>query len=647
MRDDYVALRLKDVLVIINDVRGDNTSWTVLNEIIRMEIRLLCPYAAQPAKEVKGTRKVNGYTQPPTIVDESRSIDILSSVLKSINLGEIDAIGFELISRILCLAVQFEVSFLRTCSIQKQSSMNTYAFSSSSILLIENVSASCMEEFSTSFRTSSSNLNSVTASEEKVIVLQNSNKYITFLARIYNSCLSWIQQYFQNKTKDKIIIIEECDDLHIQYIAGDLIKVIFKSLTSFNIWYHDGLVILVILRAIGKCLSHLPMGSFEGVLGVNICNGLSECTTALIAKFYAFNPQKNGNCLGKDSGVHEEKIECGISVDQKKEIFNTLQTLTSLISGKCITNKLYATSCSLLVSSLLAFNRVEMSHHHPSSQNQIENSHTLHKDQTTLTLSVIDHENKAGNACTVDINVFNRHMSSLIISCVHGVSDYITDSVINSNEFKLDMDQNDNHALYEIERKIKSSEESSSIMILNACQPMLRSTYGPDFFYCLCAEFILHLGNSRSHNSPSYQLKSSNNAINFIEKLFQNSAGEQKITKNESIIMDLYIRSHCLWTVSVVCGASDLTTASLIESLKLVGDGIDPQVMDTVAAVKGKGRSKRPIKTEKDKNIKDANLVVSTMAETMKYFAGDLRVWILLALWGLPLSYSQVPNSIS
>ena len=649
MRDDYIALKLKDVLVIINDVRGDNASWTVLHEIIRMEIRLLCPYAAQPAKEVKGARKVNGYTQPPTIVDESRSIDILSSVLKSIKLGEIDAIGFELISRMLCLAVQFEVFFLCTCSIQKQCSMNADAFSSSSILLIENVSASCMDEFSTSFRTSSSNSisNSVTASEEKVIVSQNSNKYITFLARIYNSCLSWIQQYFQNKTKDKITAIKECDDLHIQYIARDLIKVIFKSLISSNIWYHDGLVILVILRAIGKCLSHLPMGSFDGVLGVNICNGLSECTTDLITKLYTFNPQKNGNCLGRDRGVHEEKNECGISIDQKKEIFNTLQTLTSLISGKCITNKLYATSCSLLVSSLLAFNRVEMSNHHPSSQNQIENSHTLHKDQTTFKLSVIDQENKAGNTCTVDMNVFNRHMSSLIISCVHGVSDCVTDGVINSNEFKLNLDQNDNHALYESERSIKQSEESSSIMILNACQPMLRSTYGPEFFYSLCAEFILHLENSRSHNSPSFQLKSSNSAINFIEKLFQNSAGEQQITKNESTVMNLYIRSHCLWTVSVVCGASNLTSASLIESLKLAGDGIDPQVMDTVAAVKGKGRSKRPMKTEKEKNIKDVNLVVSTMAETMKSFSGDLRVWTLLALWGLPLSYSQVPGSIS
>ena len=649
MRDDYVVQKLKDVLVIINDVRVDSTSWTVLYEIIRMEIRLLCPDAGPRAREVKGISKINGDTQPLTIVDESRSIDILSSTLKSINLEETDAIGFELISRMLCLAVQYEVSVQHLCRKQKQCSVNTDAFSSSSILLIESVSASCLKAVTASSQTSTSNLNSTTATEGKYIGLQNSNKYITFLARIYNSCLSWIQQHFQNKTKDKIIIENGFDDLHIQHIAGDLITLIFKSFISSNIWIHDGLLILVTLRAIGKCLSHQPLGSFEGILGVNICNGLSDCISDLIVKLYTCKPKKDENNHERDREGHEEIKECGITADQKKEIVSTLQTLTSLISSKCITSKLYATSCSLLVSAFLALDRIEMIGHNPNSQSHIDHSQNMHKDQKIPKLFLNDKEDKAANTGIIDMNVFNRHMSSLIISCVHGVIDDVTDDVINSNDSKLDINQNGNDVLYEREQKRILKEESSSTMMFNACQPMLRSTYGPEFFYSLCAEFILHLENSRSHVSSSSQLKSSNNAINFIEKLSQSSAGEEKITSKESTIMDLYIRSHSSWAVSLLCGASDLTltSASLIESLKILGDKIDPHLMDTVAAVKGKGRSKRPLKAEKDKNVKDVNQIVPAIAETMKSYAGDLRVCILLALWGLPLSYSQVPNCFS
>ena len=688
--DDYIGKRLRDILMMIPHEHADNISWIILSEIVHMELQ--CSVTSlSPPKDITEIR-----SKSVASTHKCRSVGNLSTVLKSINLEETDSLGLELLSRFLCLSVQSEVHTLRIPSIYRCSSMETNAFSSSSILLMENVSTLCTNAFTSFFPTpiSKSNISPMITTDEKIMKSQSSSKYITFLARTYNSCLNWLQKFFQNKIKDKISQIpqfqkkndncnnnenvneNENNNLCILIIVDDLLRIIFKSMITSNIWMESGFLILATLRAVGNCLSHLPSGSFDGSFGVNICNGLNCTIVPLTRMLY-----RTGVSLADDKDrayieVDRNTDECSIPCDQKRDILTTLLTLTSLITGKCIPNKLYVDSSTLLVNALVTIDLVQISNSSQTDQIQHDHNRNIQKDEiipkndksidknakNVPDCYEIDSENcllKKNNIkifgknvtsmqneivllpFTMDAIVVNRLLSSLIISCIQGVSndvtDNVTDEVHQKKNNRQDIDQNGRDLITITHQNLILKNETTSTMMYKACEPLLRSTYGPEFLYNLCTEFILHVQDPRNYLSSS-----SNNVIHFITKLFLVSTESKKTSMKESAVMELYVRSHCLWAVSEVCGASDIVSARVIESLKSIGDGIDPQVMDTVAAVKGKGRTKRPLKTEKD--MLKGIVITPTNAETMQNFAEDLRVWMLLALWGLPLTYSQVRN---
>lgn len=218
----------------------------------------------------------------------------------------------------------------------------------------------------------------------------------SFLARTYNLCLNWIQNYYQDKVsrgKDKR------DAIMINLnIAGCVINGILSSLPmSFN----SGECVGAILRATGNCMNYLPIGSYERVLGVNLCSKLEYCISSLLSKIVS-----NGwNLLGK----------MAVSTSGQG-ILNTCLMLTSLVSSKCLTNNLYKSSSQLVVSCLVAVDTLQTSFEFSNAK-----------------ASCV--------SCTVDISVISRLLNFIVttyslscLPCIHLDIEGPVETVVSMNK---------------------------------------------------------------------------------------------------------------------------------------------------------------------------------------------------------------------
>lgn len=589
---------------------------------------------------------VNNENNENNVNNGSMMVD-LSGALNVLNLEKIDSIGLELLSKAICLSVQSDVCEGNMENIRGRdrvhSSMNSKSsnsssrpiahststntstnsndsvqvYSSSSLLLIERITALCALICSPGDTTDTPK------------TPQEASKYGSFLARTYSSCLKYLQNYFQNGMKEKCLT--GCNEpppqtpqgpqtphtphtaSHTaQIFASKLFQILFNSLRTPLVWINNEPAILQTLRALGNCLSHLPLGSCDGFLGVNLCSGLGDCVMRLIGGEFS------------------------------QDILTTCLTLVSLVGGRCMSNKLYIASSQLLACTLVAVDQLVTSKKiRIIGLNSTEPSTTT--DPPPVPLAPL-----ASLAFTVERSVMNRLVGSLTTACAISTT---IDDINNIN-------------------KIDSNNDNTNInpTIFDVCTPILTSTYGTDFLYGLCSEILLRVGDYRSVNTTT-GCSAADHALTMIIRMFQHTSDSGVIPSNESSLMILYAQSHCLWSVPVPSDGHDDSSDDVIKSLRGlkfddVGVTVGGTSASTVTTVRGKSKGKKAkdedtpstchISCSTPSSTPSSTLSssppippipsVQAPAQALSVLCASLRRWMLLSLWGLPLNTAQVSN---
>lgn len=590
--DDKISanwMRLRP-LTVANGTSGH--SWFVIRLIVNMEIKIRGHSGYPSPKTVKKTGKFK-VIKCSDSAEYDMDIVNMAAVLESIEWEDIDANDLELLSRALILALRIEIVCHEGDSATGNNvshGRNRVTSERSSAALLERVSTQCQRVCDTS--------------------KQDSSRHPLFVARTYSSCLNWLQKHFQNNKEVQLPALEP--QLIPVIVAGEVITIVLQSLSACTMWGHTGSSILAVLRALGNCLSHVPVQCFEGQLGAALCSALGSCVCSLQAGLYP----ENSALSGRDYKV---------SPEHSKDILNTCYTLASLVSGKCLGRKLFASAASLAASTLLAASRA-------------------------ATASAV--EETTGSMCgsppptadfTAESATLNRILSNLVTACSLGYCD-VAD--LDAHHRPLSERGNIVSSTDAAEEQVED-REGGYTTIIEACSAIFKSTYAEEFLYSVCADVQLRVCNTRPSHLPSVvDIGTAEAAIRFLGLLQKAAEVHNTAIEGENVLVLIHFRSHCLWSAVTVPGASDAAAASVIESLKAIGEGIDPLVMDSIAAVRGKSKAKKPVRGEKVP--KSALLPRGTSPEeSLRSLSCHLRAWMLLAMWGLPISAAQVRAAVS
>jgi hypothetical protein len=581
--DDKIFANWTRLLPVIVTNGTSDYSWVVIRSVAEMEVKIRVHTGTSAPSIAKKTSKVKLNKCSDSAPPDRDSVSLLA-VLDLIAWEEIDANDLELLSRAIILALRIDAvshdgDVTSGSSLNHDGSKMSTTHKRSSAVLLERVSVHCQR---------------VCESDK-----QDNSKYSLFIARTYSSCLNWLQKYFQNNKEAQLSTLGS--QLIPAIVAGEVVISVLQSLSTCTMWRHNGSSILATLRALGNCLSHVPVLCFEGHLGSTLCSALSSCVRSLRSGLYPEESVQN-------SGGFK------VTPEQSQDILSTCFTLASLVSGKCLGRKLFASTAHLAALTLLAASRA-----------------------VSMSAAGVD-PHKATFAA--DSGTLNRVLSNLVTACSLG---YCTSGALDSNGHHLsdsssDSDNADTCLYVEDERK-----EGGHTAIIEACSAVFESTYAEEFLYSVCADIQLRVCNNRlSHLPPVVDMATAEAAVLFLGTLQKTAVVRNAITEEESALLLIYFRSHCLWSAVVVPGASEDAAASVIESLKVLGEEIDPLVMESVVAVRGKSKAKKVVRGEKVS--KSASLLAASPSpeESLRSFSCHLRAWMLLALWGLPISAAQV-----
>jgi hypothetical protein len=381
---NYQALdRWKELLRITTEESAISNSWAVAHEIVKLVIHNgIMHLRIDPLKKDSKPRSENNRVKKAEhVLSESYDSVSLLAVFSDIGILESNVTELELLSKVPRLVLEMEMNHSINDFIDRNNNANEIVLDvdlgnnndgnrsdcpSTCAMLLKVIDKLCF-----------SIMNSSSGTDKSEVMR---TKYDSFLARTYNSCLNWIQNYYQDKVsreKDKRDPI-----MNNLNITGRLVNVILSSLsTSFN----SGECVGAILRATGNCMNYLPIGSYERVLGVNLCSNLEQCISSLLSKIVS-----NGwNILGKMAAS-----------TSGQGVLNTCLMLTSLVSSKCLTNNLYKSSSQLVVSCLVAVDTL----------------------QTSFEVSDAD---VSCVSCTVDMSVISRLLNFIVttysLSCLPSI----------------------------------------------------------------------------------------------------------------------------------------------------------------------------------------------------------------------------------
>jgi hypothetical protein len=151
---------------------------------------------------------------------------------------------------------------------------------------------------------------------------------------------------------------------------------------------------------------------------------------------------------------------------------------------------------------------------------------------------------------------------------------------------------------------------------------------------------LLRLADSANQSTEPASIISET-VSSLLQQLLEKASKEGILTVEEAGVMLQHIRSYCLWSAPELVGgngAADVACSSVINTLKVLGDAVDPLSMDNIAVARGRGRVQRPLKTA----CKTDPLPFISKLSKLQSFAVSLRIWVLLAQWSLPLTTDQV-----
>jgi hypothetical protein len=367
---NYQALdRWEKLLYMTKKESAISNLWAVAHEIVKLVIHNRHIHQRSDSSHLKCESKSklekNREKNVQAILIGSYDSVSLLAAFNDISIIELNGTELELLSKVPRLVLEMEISHSISDNVDKENNLSDINIDLGNCN--DGYRNDCPSTCAMLIKIFDRLCSSIT---EKSEVMRT--KFDSFLARAYNPCLNWLQNYHQDKVlrgKDKKNTIE-----NNLILTGCVLDVILSSSsTSFN----SGECVNAVLRAVGNCLNCLSVGSYEKELGVNLCSKLEHCITGLLSKFIS-----NGwNIVSKINVI-----------TSGQGILNTCLLLTSLVSSKCLTNKLYYSSSQLVVSCLIAVD---------SLQRSFKSAHAdvLRAD------------------CTVDINAISRLLNFVVTTC--------------------------------------------------------------------------------------------------------------------------------------------------------------------------------------------------------------------------------------
>ena len=651
--EEDIRAKWSMVLPIVAANSSSSISWTIMRAVIDVEMKSkdICLSSLLSLKKA-----VNNKASKNSRADESEiqlnwrcSLDSLIAQIRMEGLVGVQSIDLELLSRVACLAVEVDVAEAAkhyTC----RDNMSQYE--SLSDLLLDALQSFCQTL-------------SVPAGDK---LPEDMSKYVSCLSRTYITSLGWFQKYFQCRKTEKednsLCVVESNMSSSPDIIAVRIVKCILQSLGECCMWMGYSPALLGVLRAVGNCLSQLPLHCFkesesmttDSTLSLSMM--LSECVCAVLGGLQqrALDGSKtNSNTSNNGSSVGDEHCQ---------DIISTCIMLGSLVGGKYLGKKLFV-SCAHVSASVIH------SVYTYAFASSLDLSTVLSLNLHDSTLNSTDNGNSSKHAIsTADTGAINRVLLNLSAACVLGFFDTAAaaaarDSVIKSACVRVDKDNNNctsesgATSLDGMNTHDDSSDSDSDddvyCALMQSCRPVLETVYAEDFLYAVCSDILTRICSTRPAQVLAAGTGTSRDATpalfydatRFISNLLGLASGQNVHTvhtKNGISVVLLYCQSHMLWGgLSVTPGASDELSSRVIKALKELGQDIDSNSMDNVAVVKGVSRHKRVIKAERtlDPSMSPPlDLAIRISAE-------HLRTWILLAQWGLPLSANKVRTTLT
>ena len=641
--EEDMSVKWSAILPIIAGNSNTSLSWMVMHAVVSMEIQ--SKDASSSSSSLSSKKAVKNKAGKNSRINESEghlswrcALDSLITKIRADGLQGVQAIDFELLSKAVCQAVEVDVV---TAAKHDTCTDDISQYQGISDILLEALQSSCHQVFAPIGDR----------------VSEDTSKYVTFLSRTYSTCLTWLQKYFQFKKVEKDFQSSSVIEIEISptpaIIAARIVSCILQSLSECCVWLSFRPALLGVLRGVGNCLSHLPSHCYEekGTLDSSpgISTMISECVCAVLGRLHV-NVQVQGDSSSPSTAAAAAAAAAAVA-EHSQDIISTCVMLASLVGGKYLGKKLFissarvsasvlkavyaaATACSLDLNIILT--------HHDSILNST--------DTVKVSRSAIS---------TADTGAINRVLLNLTAACVLGFFDSamhgsliksadsnnriadigvdLTNCVTVCSDGDTDGDDDDGDVYY---------------ALLQSCQPILETVYAEEFLCTVCSDVLTRICSMRP--SPVTAAGDSASALfdaatRFISNLFSLATAQNVRTvhtKDGISLVLLYFQSHILWgggtgAGAVTPGASDALSACIIGALKELGQDIDSNSMDNVAVVKGKSRSKRVIKTERILDLATAH----PLEDSIRICAENLRTWILLAQWGLPLSVIKVRHS--
>ena len=581
---------------LIHLERTTGEAWFVIQSVVDGEIRMLsscCSSTSSIATEL--LTRATAHNRLDGIESEVYSSSHpLIAVIESIDLKEQDPISLELLSRSIILAVQLDIIFPideNSSTIQRKKSSKTSArctFTSISGLL----------------------MNSILAKSRLVCdpAWRMEGRILTFITRMYNLCLNWLQKHFQSlKCQDKITqkSVDTICNPSTVIAAGDLIRSVLHSLTIPSVWSAGTSSIVGVLRAIGNCLSQLPVEFYDGSAGAVLSYSVSTCISSLLDGCL---------CTCTDSECIGSSVRYDVSPDQHSDIVNVCVTLASLVGAKCLGRKLLVSCAHLSASTLHAV--------HTTVGARGSNGAMLNADKGHLEHGL---HMRTASPVTVDASSLNRVLTNLAVCFSLGRC------CADTSDFTFDATHGVCTELATIGCMFSSRIEASS--------PVMRTVYAGEFLYTVCADVLLRM--SGAPNSPG----TVSEATLYISKLLRSAVVNKALTEEEATVSILHFQSFCLWgeALSADPGVSDNMKAEVVEALWVFARETDEPAVSTVPMGRGKGRAKKTPKSDLAlSSLPPLRLPLSSPIDSLRTHACRLRVYMLLALWGLSTSASKV-----
>jgi hypothetical protein len=607
-------------------------SWMVMHAVVSMEIQSKDVSSSSSSQSSKKAMKSKACKNSSTNDTEVQSrwrcaLDSLITKVRADGLQGVQAIDFELLSKAVCQAVEVDVD---TAAKHDTCTDDISQYQSLADILLDAIQSSCHQVFAPIGDR----------------VSEDMSKYVTFLSRTYSACLTWLQKHFQCKKVEKecqsssVIDIETCPTPAT--IAVRIVRCILQSLSECTVWLSHKPALLGVLRGVGNCLSHLPSHCYEekGTLdsspGVSIM--LSECVCAVLGRLHV-SVQVQGDSSSPSTAA--------AAAEHSQDIISTCVMLASLVGGKYLGKKLFISSAHVSASVIKAV-------YTAASTCSLDLNIILTHQDSILNSSTDTAKVSKSAISTADTGAINRVLLNLTAACVLGFFDSaMQGSIIKSadsiNRIADSGEELMNGIAVCSDGDTDGDDDGGDVYyaLLQSCQPILETVYAEEFVYTVCSDVLTRICSMRPSQVTAAGDSASalfDAATLFISNLFSLATAQNVRTvhtKDEISLVSLYFQSHILWgggAGAVTPGVSNALSAAIIGALKELGQDIDANSMDNVAVVKGKSRSKRVTKVERILFLSTAH----PLEDSIWICAENLRTWILLAQWGLPLSVVKV-----